>query len=79
MTMLQPAQGRLDAWQGVDFDFAFTLYEDDEGTVPVDLTGHVVQFSAAPSGIWTAVIDLTEGEGLTLTHDDEATRTSSAA
>lgn len=64
MSMLQPAQGRMDAWQWVDFDFAFTLYEDDEGTDPVDLTGYDAEFVAAPRGYPSALISLT-GSDLT--------------
>jgi hypothetical protein len=68
MSMLQPAQGRMDAWQWVDFDFAFTLYEDDEGTTPVDLTGYDAEYVAGPKGHLSAVISLT-GDELTLGGD----------
>lgn len=62
MTTMQPAQGRMDAWQWVDFDFAFTLYEDDAGTTPIDLTGYTAEYVAAPRGSTAAVISLTGSE-----------------
>ena len=62
MSMLTPAQGRMDAWQWVDFDFAFTLYEDDAGTTPLDLTGYTAEYVAAPRGSSPAVISLTGAE-----------------
>ena len=69
MTTQTPSHRRLDAWQGVDFDFEFTLYEED-GATPLDLTGHTVDFVAAPRGLSVPLITLTESAGLTLTHVD---------
>lgn len=41
--MLRPGLYDLEMWQGATFDYLFTWYSDDEGTIPVDLTDYTAR------------------------------------
>lgn len=41
--MLRPGSADLEMWQDATLDLTFTWYEDDAGTIPVDLTDYDAQ------------------------------------